>query len=221
MNAAPRLQHLPSRSMVIAIALVLIGGVASIAQEPSVPSQASLASSKLAVFVGTWMDEAEMKSSPFGLGGKMSLTETCDWFAEGFSVVCHTDTTGFMGDLETLTVLTYDSEEKVYRLYEFNSVGWNKTTKGTVDGDTWAFYGESKIGGKLVKTRSTIKIPSPDTAVMRSEVSVDGSPMTILMELRGTRVSQGPRSSNSCVPHASEGWPFELFECYRTWLSSH
>src|ERR1700746_1242080 len=102
-----------------------------------------------------------MNASPFGPGGKMSSTETCDWFTGGFSIVCHTETTGFMGDLKTLTVLGYDPEDKVYRFYEFNSVGWSSAAKGTVDGDTWMFDGESKMGGKLIKSRSTIKMTSP------------------------------------------------------------
>jgi hypothetical protein len=192
-----------------------------VAQQPAGTPQPSLEHKKLAAFVGTWKDEAEMKPSPFGRGGNLSLAETCDWFAGGFSIVCHTETTGFMGDLKTLTVLTYDAEEKVYRLYEFNSVGWSSAAKGTVDGDTWTFDGESKMGGKLIKTRSTTKLPSPDSATMRSEASVEGGPMTLFMELKGTRSKQGPTDFASCVPHASEGWPFELFECYRTLLSSH
>jgi len=89
-------------------------------------------------------------------------------------------------------------------------MGWSNSAKGTVDGDTWTFDGESTMGDKLIKTRSTIKTPSPDDAVMRSEVSVDGSPMTLLLELKGTRVKE---SVNSCVPHASEGWLLSASKC--------
>ena len=158
-----------------------------------------------------------MKPGPFGPGGKMSLTETCEWFTGGFSIVCHTETTGFMGDLKTLSVLSYDPEEKVYRFYEFNSMGQSNAAKGSVDGDTWAFYGESKMGNKLIKSRFTIKMPSPDSATMKSEMSVDGGPMTLFMELKGTRVKQSLSDSNSCA-HRNEGW---LFECYRAWFGPH
>jgi hypothetical protein len=182
-----------------------------IAQERGGPPQPSPEHKRLGVFVGTWKDEAEMKPGPFGPGGKLNLTETCEWFTGGFSVVCHTETTGFMGDVTALTVLTYDAEDKVYRLYEFNSMGRSDSAKGSVDGDTWTFAGESKMGSTLIKTRSTIRIPSPDSAVMRSEVSVEGGPMTLLMELKGTCVKQGLSGFNSCVPHGSEGW---VFECY-------
>jgi hypothetical protein len=206
-------------SMIRAAALAL-AGISVVAQQPAGTHQPSPEHKKLAAFVGTWKDEAEMKPGPLGPGGKMSLTETCEWFTGGFSVVCHTETAGLMGGLKTLTVLTYDSEEKVYRFYEFNSLGSNNVAKGTVDGDIWSFEGESKTGNKLIKIRTTIKIPSPDSAVMKSEVSLDGGPMNLFMELKGSRVSGSLTDFNSCVPHASEGWPFELFECYRTLLSS-
>jgi hypothetical protein len=168
--------------------------------------------------VGTWNDEAEVKPTPFGPGGKMNISETCDWFTGGFSVVCNAKATGLQDGLKTLVVLTYDGEEKVYRLYEFNSVGRSNAAKGTVDGDTWMFNGESKVNGKLIRTRSTLRVTSPDSATMKSEMSVEGGPWTLVMELKGTRAKQSQTDFNSCVPHGSEGWPFELFECYRILL---
>lgn len=205
-------------SLVLAAAWTLVGVITVIAQERGGPPQPSPEHKKLGVFVGTWKDEAEMKPGPFGPGGKMSLTETCEWFTGGFSVVCRTETAGFMGGLKTLSILAYDPEEKVYRLYEFNSLGWSSAAKGIADGDTWTFDGESRMGGKLVKNRATIKLPSPDSATMKSEMSVDGGPMTPVMELKGIRVKQNLTDFHSCVPHASEGW---VFECYQVWLGSH
>jgi Protein of unknown function (DUF1579) len=204
--------HMPRhRNIVLGLAMTLVSGIAVVAQQPVTP-QPSPAHKKLAAFVGTWKDEAEIKPGPLGPGGKMSLTETCNWFTGGFSIVCYSETTGVMGDLKALAVFSYDPEEKVYRLYEFNSVGRSGAAKGTVDGDTWTFDGESKMGDKLIKTRSTIRILSPDSAVMKSEVSMEGGPMTLLMDLKGSRVKQALSNFNSCVHGASEGWPFECFQ---------
>jgi hypothetical protein len=203
--------------IVLGIALTLMNGITVRAQQPSGTPQPSPEHLKLAAFLGTWQDEAEMMPGPFGRGGRMSLTETCEWFTGRFSLVCHTETLRFMDHLKTLTVLTYDPEEKVYRLYEFNSVGWSNVAKGTVDGNTWTFDGESKTGGRLIKSRSTIRLASPDSAVMKSEVSVDGGPWNLVMELKGSRVEQSLRDSNSCA-HGSEGW---LFECFQAWFGSH
>jgi hypothetical protein len=200
--------------MVLAIVWTLTYGIYTVARQ-SGDTLPSSEHKKLEAFVGTWNDEAEVKPTPFGPGGKMSISESCDWFTGGFSVVCNAKATGLRGDLKTLVVLTYDDEEKVYRLYEFNSVGRTNEAKGTVDGDTWTFNGESKVNGKLIRTQSTIRVTSPDSATMKSEMSVEGGQWTLVMELKGTRAKQGQTDFNSCVPHGSEGWPFELFECYR------
>jgi Protein of unknown function (DUF1579) len=205
----------------LSVALTLISGVTAAAQQAGGTLQPSPEHMKLGVFVGTWQDEAEIKPSPLGPGGRMSLSETCEWFTGGFSIVCHTETLVLIGHMTTLTVLTYDPDEKVYRFYEFNSAGRSNSAKGTVDGDTWTFEGESKAGGKSLKSRSTIKFSSPDSATMKSEMSAEGGPWTLVMELTGTRAKQSQTDLNSCVPHGSEGWPFELFACYRRLLSSH
>jgi len=47
---------------------------------------------------------------------------------------------------EVLSGSDFHEKPKVYRLYEFNSRGRSDEAKGTVDGDTWTFDGESKIG---------------------------------------------------------------------------
>jgi hypothetical protein len=62
----------------------------------------------------------------------MNLTETCNWFAGGFSLVCRTDTTGFMGEIKTLTLFNYDAQQKVYTFYGLNSAGVGDLQKGTV-----------------------------------------------------------------------------------------
>ncbi len=177
-----------SWATVLVAALSLLGAGTILAQEPAGPPQPSPEHKKLAVFVGTWKDDAEMKPGPFGPGGKFSTTRTCEWFAGGFSVVCHDETTSSMGDVKGLSVFSYDREEKVYTYYATNSWGENESAKGTVEGDTWTWNGESKMGGKRIKSRDTIKLPSPDSATMTSEISIDGGPWTPVMELKGSRL---------------------------------
>ena len=174
--------------MVLALALTLTAGIAVLAQAPAGLPQPGAENKKLAAFVGAWKDEAEMKAGPFGPGGKMSMTETCDWFTNGFSVVCHTDTTGFMGDIKTLTLLNYNTGEKIYTFYELNSFGHTNLAKATLDGDTWTLNSEENMGGKVIRTRTTLKLPTADTAVMMTDLSVDGGAWTPFMELKGTRV---------------------------------
>jgi hypothetical protein len=198
----------------LSVALTLISGVTVVAQQPAGTLQPSPEHRKLGVFVGTWKDEAELKPGPFGPRGKIHITETCEWFTGGFSLVCHSESIGLMGEGKALTVLSYDPEEKVYTYYELNSFGLTNSAKGAVEADTWTFNGEGKVGGKLIKTRFTIKIHSQDSALMNTEISADGGPWTPLMELKGTRVKQSLSDSNACA-HSSEGWPFE---CFQKWL---
>jgi uncharacterized protein DUF1579 len=176
--------------IVVALALTLAVAIAivALAQTPAGVPQPGPENKKLGVFVGTWKDEAQMKPGPFGPGGKMNMTETCDWFTNGFSVVCHTDTTGFMGDIKTLTLLNYNAGEEIYTMYELNSFGYTTLSKATVDGDTWTLNSEQNMGGKIIKLRSTLKLPTADTAVMATDLSVDGGVWTPFMELKGRRV---------------------------------
>lgn len=179
-----------SRPVFIALILLLalIGANESPAQKLMSPSQPSAESKKLGVFVGVWKDEAVMKPSPYGPGGKMSLRQTCKWFAGGLSVICNTDTTGFMGKIKTLTLLNYDAGEKVYTLYELNDMGIGDFQKGTFEGNTWTWTSAAIMGGKSVRGRGILKLPTKDTATMVTDFSVDGGPWFTVMELEGRRV---------------------------------
>jgi len=200
----------------LVIALALVGSMVIEAQQPAGAPYPSPEHKKLSVFVGTWKDDAELKSGPFGPDGKILITETCDWFTGGFSLVCHSESTG-LTEGKALSMLNYDPEEKVYTFYELNSFGLTNSAKGTVDGDTWTFNGDVKMGGKLIKTRFTITLPSPDFATMKSEMSVDGSSWNLVMQLKGSRIKQSLTDLNSC-PHSSEGW---VFQCFPIWLGLH
>lgn len=175
-------------TVVLFTALTFICAIAVMAQSPARPPQPSAEHKKLGVFVGTWRDDVELKPGPLGPGGKFSMMETCEWFDGGFSVVCHSEVTGVMNQ-KALTVLTYDPEEKLYAIHEFNSLGVSRSAKGTVDADTWSWKGESKMGGKLIKSHEVIDMASPDSATMTAEMSVDGGPWTSVMELKGKRVN--------------------------------
>jgi hypothetical protein len=161
-----------------------------LAQSPASPPQPGPESRQLAAFLGTWRDEAVFQPSPISPGGRMTLTQTCDWFSGGFSLVCHTDTSGFMGDIKTLTIITYDPEAKHYTHFELNSVGYAETAVGTYNAGVWTFVRESKTAGKTFKIRSSIKLPTVDSALMTSELSVDGGPWSPIMELKGNRIKQ-------------------------------
>lgn len=162
--------------------------LATQAQAPAGPPKPGPEHKRLGTFVGKWSGSGETKPGPWGPGGKMSWTESCEWFAGGFSVVCHSDMTGPMGDGKGLFILGYNTDEKEYVYFGINSAMGNpETSKGTVQGNTWSWTGEGTMGGKMVKSRFTIIEQSKDTFTFKGESSVDGGPWSVTEEGKSTR----------------------------------
>ena len=63
---------------------------------------------RMAYFAGQWNYQGEAKNSPLGPGGKIAGTETCEWFAGGFQLVCRTKGTGPKGPGTGQSVVGYD-----------------------------------------------------------------------------------------------------------------
>ncbi len=96
---------------------------------------------KLDFLVGTWNDEGEMKASPMGPGGKMTMTEKNEWMPGGFFLVLHSTFNSAMGSGSGMAVMGYDQEAKQYTYDEFNSMGERTHSTGSLDGDTWTWTG--------------------------------------------------------------------------------
>jgi len=142
---------------------------------------------KLAYFVGKWVSEAEMKPSAFGPGGKVNFTETCEWFAGNFSLVCHSEAAMPGTTIKGLSVMGYDSGDKAYVYFETNSMGQNTFSRGTVDGDTWTWTGDSKMNGQPTHSRFTLKRVTDDSATFKFEIGAGSEPMAVIMEGKQTR----------------------------------
>lgn len=145
----------------VAVTVSCLVGVAA-AQQPQAPKPGP-EHQKLAYFVGTWNSSGEMKASPFGPGGKMTMTERCEWFEGGFAVVCRSDGTTPMGPGKGLAIMGYNSQEKVYTYYAVDNSPMNMANvpRGTVQGDTWTYTDEAMMDGKKVKSRFILKVTSP------------------------------------------------------------
>ncbi len=143
---------------------------------------------RLGYFVGKWIVEVDVKPSPLDPGHKGTSNETCDWFPGGFQVVCHGDFSGTVGERKGLIIYSYSREDKVYLFYEIISDGDWDAAKGTVQGDTWTWLGEFKIGGKVIKGRFIYKEVSADTATMKGELQGDDGRWNLLVELKARRV---------------------------------
>jgi len=175
-------------SLAVSIALVLIFVGVALAQAPSGPPKPGPEHQKLAYFAGKWSSEGDVKPGPFGPGGKVTFTETCEWFDGNFALVCHSD--GKMQDLphKGLSVMGWDPAEKTYTYFATNTMGEIVFSRGTVQGDTWTWNNESKMNGKPVRARFTLKQVSPDSASYKFEMRAADEPMKLFMEGKQTRV---------------------------------
>jgi uncharacterized protein DUF1579 len=142
---------------------------------------------KLDVLAGSWTLDGDMKPGPMGPGGKITETEKCDWMEGGFFLVCHTDFKGSMGDGAGLSVMGYSADDKAYSYREFNSWGEFTDSKGSVDGDTWIWTNDWKMGTMSMKGKFTMKITSPTTYNFSFEASQDGTKWTPVMDGKATK----------------------------------
>lgn len=143
---------------------------------------------KLDYFVGHWTSEGDMKPGPMGPGGKFKIQETTEWMDGGYYIVIHSKSSGGgMPDWTSTAYMGYDTQEKVYTYNEFNSMGEPSASKGTVDGDTWTWLSDMKMGPKTMKGRYTVKVMPPNAYTYKYEISPDGTNWTLVMDGKDTR----------------------------------
>ncbi len=163
--------------MIFAAALVFAG--AAMAQETAKPGPEL---KKLDVFVGTWTIDGNMKAMMGSPGGTMTENEKCEWMEGGFYLVCHSDYKSSMGNGVGLSVMGYSADDKVYTYREFSSTGEFDDSKGTVDGDTWTWTSDEKMGGMTMKGRFTIHMTSTSAYTYAFDMSQDGTKWSTVVE---------------------------------------
>ena len=142
---------------------------------------------KLDMFAGSWNLDGDLKPGPMGPGGKMTETEKCEWMEGGFYLVCHSQFTSGMGNGSGISVMGYSNDAKAYTYREFNSWGEFDDSKGSVDGDTWTWTSDEKMGGMSMKGRFTMKVVSPTSYNFMFEMSQDGTKWTTVMDGKATK----------------------------------
>ncbi len=170
----------------IILAAVLVLTAAAMAQE-SMPKPAP-EHKKLDMLAGSWVLEGDVKPNPMGPGGKLTETEKCEWMDGGFFLVCHVDfKTANSGSGSGLSVLGYSTREKAYTYREFNSWGEFEDSRGTLDGDTWTWTSDEKMGETVMKSRFIMKFTSPALYTFDYEMSPDGAKWTAVVDGKATK----------------------------------
>jgi hypothetical protein len=147
----------------------------------------SLELKKLDYFVGTWTASGDMKPGPMGSGGKFTGTNRVQWMDGGFFLVTHSQFSGAMGKGTETSYMGYDSNEKTYTYDSFNSLGEADHAKGNVNGDTWTWQSETRMGPQTMKGRLTIKVLSATAYKFKFEMSTDGSTWNTVLEGEDTK----------------------------------
>jgi hypothetical protein len=168
------------RVSAIIVATLLLMAVAS-AQPPAAPKPGP-EHKKLDYFTGNWVSEGDSKPSPMGPGGKTTMNQEAKWMDGGFFVVTHAAYKTPEGNGTGTSFLGYDPQDKVYTYDEFNSAGETVHAKGTVDGDTWTWTSDMKMGPQTAKGRFTEKILSPTAYTFKFEMSQDGTTWNTLLD---------------------------------------
>ena len=170
------------------LTLILCAGFALVAtaQEPMMPKPGP-EHEALGFFAGKWTFEGEAKESPMGPAGKITFTETCEWFEGGFALVCRSEGTNPMGPTSSFAISSYDAGQKAYTYYgvEANMPPFMAT--GQREGKVWRYSTESEMGDMTVTTRVIITETSSTTYTFELEISTDGSTWTPVIEGTSTK----------------------------------
>lgn len=178
------------RKVTLLVPICVMSLVVSIqAQAPQGPPKPGPEVKQLAYNLGTWNVEGDSK--PFGPmpGGKVTSSEKCSWYSGGFFVTCHSEGTGPMGAVKSVSFMGYDADQKVYTYHEFDNMGGAIDAKGTVSGETWTWTADSKMGDDKYSDRVTIKRVSRTEYTFKLEISKNGGEFSVVEELTGRKVT--------------------------------
>jgi hypothetical protein len=163
------------------IALVCFASFA-FAQNPPAAPKPGPEVKKLGALIGKWKETGELKASAMGPGGKYSGTNSCEWTAGGFGVLCHeTGEIPGMFNSVTTALIAYDDGAKKYTYSVVDSTGMSAVSHGTVDGDTWTWVSDSMMNGQNFHQRYTMKFTSKDAYDFAYEMGADEKSMQQIM----------------------------------------
>ena len=144
---------------------------------------------KLDYFVGHWNSDGDVKPGPMGPGGKFHSDDNIEWMDGHYFVVLHSKSSGGgMPNGTSTAYMGWDPNDKVYTYDEFNSMGEAVHSKATINGDTWVWTNDMKMGPQTMKGRFTMKILSPTAYDYTFEVSSDGAKWMLVMDGKETKV---------------------------------
>ena len=123
---------------------------------------------RLDAFAGRWTIDGESE------GGKVLLTETCEWFPGRFHLVCRREGKGPRGTVAGQSMMTWESSADAYAMTTINSNGASLIAHGTFADNVWTWNGTVDIAGQALKVRLTTTLQSPSAYTSVAEASING-----------------------------------------------
>jgi len=174
-------------SFTLRIGVTLFLGLASSARAQTENPRPAPELKKLDYFVGTWTAEGEIKPGPMGAGGKFTGTNRVQWMDGGFFLVTQSEFNGAMGKGAETAYMGYDGDDHTYTYDSFSTLGEADHARGRLDGDTWTWLSETRMGSRTLKGRLTMKMLSATAYVFKFEMSADGVTWNTVLEGRDTK----------------------------------
>lgn len=94
-----------------------------------------------------------------------------------------------MGPMEGLGIMGYSTEEKAYVYYGVDNspMAWASVPRGTFADGVWTYDDESKMGGKMVKSRYVMKQVGKKSYTSTWSILGDDGKWVVAMEATSTR----------------------------------
>ncbi len=181
----------PTKSFAFLLACASIGIMAR-AQSSTAPPKPGPEVKQLAVKVGKFTNEGEVKAGAMGPNSpamRVRGTDECRWTVGGFGLTC-TYAYDVGGTKWAGTALVYyDSTSKRYRYHGVNNLGEIEDQTGTVSGDAFTWTGTSSIGGKIFHILYVTKVVSKDSYEYAESWGESENSMEPSMSGKDTRVA--------------------------------
>jgi len=166
---------------VIIAALIVVGLSSTTAAQLAAPRPEH---ARLDTFAGRWTIDGESE------GGKVLLSETCEWFPGRFHLVCRREGKGPRGTVAGHSIMTWEASANTYAMITINSNGASLIAHGTLADNVWTWNGTVDVAGRALKVRLTTTSQSPSAYTSVAEASIDGKWVAI-ENARATKMQSG------------------------------
>jgi hypothetical protein len=173
----------------VAIITLLFSSL-TFAQAPQQPTPPGVLTQhqRMGYFLGDWTASGTSRISPKTPAAPFTLKEHGEWVTDGYFLETKTRIKSDVGTVNSVRVMGYNVEDKVYTYNVYNSLGEHQLALGHLNGNTWTWDSAEKLNGVTVKGRYTVVETSPDTFTFKSEVADPKGGWVTVMEGKAQRV---------------------------------